>query len=161
MTVAAPQPHELTADRRAERPALTIHLGLGRGPGAAAADVDVREGPGGRVACVALSGSIAAHALRRFERLMVDLSAHDLAGLVLDCARLGPIDDRSFVRLIRAVGPVARDGGLEVRGLSLRLRERLRALTARTQAEAAVLAARRAVGARSQAVRGRGRGRAS
>jgi hypothetical protein len=157
VTVTVPH-FDLEDEHQDGRPALAIHLDLGRGPGAAAARVEFH----GRVASVGLSGSIAAAALRRFERLMTDLAARDLAGLVLDCSRLGPVDDRSFARLIRAVAPFARDGGLEVRGLPTRLRERLRALKARTEAAGAAAAARRG-GRRglTAAVPVGGRGRAS
>ena len=155
-------PHEDPShDARDDRPAFAIHLDLGRGPGAAAAHVEIHDAKGGRVASVELSGSVAAGALRRFESLMSDLAARDLSGLVLDCARLGPIDDRSFARLIRAVGPFARHGGLEVRGLPARLRERLRALKARTEAAAAVAAVRRVTRRGLVAVPVGGRGRAS
>jgi hypothetical protein len=107
------------------RLALAINLELSHGRHGAAARVEVLDRGGRRVARLGLSGWVEGVAMSRLERTVSELSERAPDGLILDCSRVRDVDHHSLPRLVRALAPFAeRRDGLEVLGLTQRLRER-------------------------------------
>jgi anti-anti-sigma factor len=116
----------------AERPLLALNLELSHGQPGASARVelhdDLREGaPSGRIARIALRGSIDDVAVRRLGEALDDLASRGVAHVLVDCADLRHVDFRLVPALVEILERFeARAAGVVVCGLSRYLRDLFR-----------------------------------
>ena len=110
-----------------DRVALRLALELSPGRHGASARVELRSRPTGRIALLALRGSLDAPAVARLRRVLDDLAERGLEQLLLDCSQVRHIHYRAVPALAGALMRFeSRAGGFVVCGLSSYLRDLFR-----------------------------------
>ena len=118
----------LHADMDGLRPVLVLNLEFSHGPAAASARIEFLDRAGGRVAWLALRGTLDQDSEPALERALEDLGRRAVSQLVVDASELHHLDFRFAARFAGALERFeSRVGSVVVCGLSRYLRDILRA----------------------------------